>query len=166
MTNNKNKLENVQITKMTKQDLPEIWELEKKCFPIPWSLASFEEELQNTLATFLVAKISSSEQGIMTEKIIGYIGMWFVLDECQIINLAVDPIYQKHGVATALLSELFKQCTRNKTTYVTLEVRATNLPAQKLYAKFGFKEETFRKNYYKNPDGTREDAIIMSLYLS
>ena len=143
------------ITKMTKEDLPGVFEVEKNAFPIPWPISSFEEELNNILATYLVAKID--------EKIVGYIGMQFIMDECHILNIAVDTDYRRMGIATRLVNELFKHCKKHKTTYVMLEVRVTNIPAQKLYSKLGFKDEVLRKDYYKNPDGTRTDALIMSL---
>ena len=143
------------ISKMTKDDLPGIYEVEKNAFPIPWPISSFEEELNNMLATFLVAKID--------EKIVGYIGMWFVMDECHVANIAVDTYYRRMGIATKLVNELFKHCKSHKTSYIMLEVRVSNIPAQKLYSKLGFKDEVLRKNYYRNPDGTREDAIIMSM---
>lgn len=147
----------VKITKMTKEDLQGVYEVEKNSFPIPWPVSSFEEELNNLLATFLVAKLD--------DKIVGYIGMWFVMDECHIANIAVDTEYRRMGIATKLVNELFKLCKSHKTTYVMLEVRTSNIPAQKLYSKFGFKDEVLRKDYYRNPDGTREDAIVMSLEL-
>lgn len=143
------------ISKMTKEDLPGVFEVEKTAFPIPWPISSFEEELNNMLATFLVAKIE--------EKVVGYIGMWFVMDECHIGNIAVDKDYRRMGIATQLANELFKLCKEHETTYVMLEVRVTNIPAQKFYTKLGFKDEVLRKDYYRNPDGTREDAIVMSL---
>ena len=61
-----------------------------------------------------------------------------------------------------LINEMLSLCKTHCSTYVMLEVRASNVPAQKLYSKFNFTEEVIRKNYYKNPDGTREDAIVMS----
>ncbi len=145
---------NITISKLTYEDLDGIYEVEKDSFPIPWSISSFEEELKNILATYLVAKLD--------EKIIGYIGMWFVMDECHITNIAVLKEYRNQKVATKLLNEMLKLCKEHKTTYIMLEVRASNIPAQKLYSKFNFKEEVIRKNYYKNPDQTREDAIVMS----
>lgn len=143
------------ISKMTKEDLLGVYEVEKNAFPIPWPISSFEEELNNILATYLVAKIDN--------KVVGYIGMLFVMDECHVLNIAVDSNYRRNGIATKLVNELFKHCKKHKTAYVMLEVRVTNIPAQKLYSKLGFKDEVLRKDYYKNPDGTREDALIMSL---
>lgn len=148
---------NVVISKMTMEDLDGIFEVEKTAFPIPWPKESFEEELKNMLATYLVAKIEN--------KIVGYIGMWFVLDECHITNVAVHAEYRRQKIATILVEEMFKCCREHETAYVILEVRKNNVPAQELYKKFGFTEEAIRKGYYKNPDNTHEDAIIMSLEL-
>ena len=72
---------NIEISKLTADDLEGIYEVEKDSFPIPWSISSFEEELRNILATYLVAKVEN--------KIVDYIGMWFVMDECHITNIAV-----------------------------------------------------------------------------
>lgn len=72
---------NIEISKLTADDLEGIYEVEKDSFPIPWSISSFEEELRNILATYLVAKVEN--------KVVGYIGMWFVMDECHITNIAV-----------------------------------------------------------------------------
>ena len=144
----------IEISKLTHDDLEGIYEVEKDAFPIPWPISSFEEELKNILATYLVAKIEN--------KVVGYIGMWFVMDECHITNIAVHSEYRKNGIATKLINEMIKLCKEHATTYIMLEVRASNIPAQKLYSKFDFIEEVIRKEYYKNPDGTREDAIVMS----
>ena len=144
----------IEISKLTHNDLEGIFEVEKDSFPIPWPISSFEEELKNILATYLVAKINN--------KVIGYIGMWFVMDECHITNIAVLSEYRKQGIASKLINEMLKLCKEHQTTYIMLEVRASNLPAQNLYSKFGFVEEVIRKSYYKNPDNTREDAIVMS----
>lgn len=144
----------IEISKLTHDDLDGIYEVEKDAFPIPWPISSFEEELKNILATYLVAKIDN--------KIVGYIGMWFVMDECHITNIAVHSEYRKKGIASTLINEMLKLCVEHETTYIMLEVRASNIPAQNLYSKFGFTEEVVRKGYYKNPDNTREDAIVMS----
>jgi ribosomal-protein-alanine N-acetyltransferase len=139
---------------MTEEDLDGILEVEKTSFPIPWSKESFKDELKNILATYLVAKVGNT--------IIGYIGAWFVIDECHITNIAVHKDYRKQGIASKLVLELLKLCKKHECTYITLEVRAGNMPAQNLYSKFGFLNEAKRKDYYRNPDGSHEDAIIMS----
>ena len=139
-------MENLTITKMSKDDLEGIYEVEKTAFPIPWPISSFEEELKNMLATYLVAKIDN--------KVVGYLGLWFVMDECHITNIAVHADYRRNKIASTLI-----------TSYILLEVRKSNVEAISLYKKYGFKNDAIRKNYYKNPDNTHEDAIMMSLEL-
>lgn len=144
----------IEISKLTNDDLDGIYEVEKDSFPIPWPISSFKEELNNILATYLVAKAEN--------KIVGYIGMWFVMDECHITNIAVHSKYRKNKIATKLINKMLALCKEHKTNYIMLEVRSSNIAAQNLYSKFGFTEEVIRKDYYKNPDNTREDAIVMS----
>lgn len=149
----------ISIYEMTRDDLKDVYELEKTAFPIPWSISSLEEELNNTLATYLVAKIK--EPNASNEIIVGYIGMWLVMDECHITNIAVHEKYRRQKIATSLFNKLFDLCKRNNIRYIMLEVRESNIIAQKMYEKFGFKCEIIRKGYYKNPDSTREDALVM-----
>ncbi len=144
----------VLISNMTQNDLEGIYEVEKTAFSIPWSISSFEEELNNVLANYLVAKLD--------KKIVGYLGFWFVIDECHITNIAVHEDFRRQHIATKLIKKMFKLCKEHHASYIVLEVRASNFAAQEFYSKFGFKKEFIRKDYYKNPDGTREDAIIMS----
>lgn len=150
-------MEKITITKMSKDDLVGIYEVEKTAFPIPWPISSFEEELRNMLATYLIAKIDN--------KVVGYIGLWFVMDECHITNIAVHAEYRRNKIASKLIDEMLVLCKKHETSYILLEVRKSNLPAINLYKKFGFKEDSIRKDYYKNPDNTREDAVMMSLEL-
>jgi len=144
----------MKISKMTAQDIPGIMEIEDASFPVPWQKETFEKELSNMLATYLVAK----ENDI----VVGFIGAWFILDECQITNIAIREEYRRKGIASQLVTKLLKECKKHDTAYLMLEVRANNFAAQKLYEKYGFKAESIRKNYYKNADGTRDDAIVMS----
>lgn len=147
-------MDKIKISQMTMEDLEGVYEIDKEAFPIPWRRSSFEEELKNVLATYLVAKID--------ENIVGYLGMWFIMDECHITNIAVSSNYRRMGIAKKLINEMFKLCKNHLTSYILLEVRANNIPAQKLYESFGFKIDGIRKNYYKNPDNTHEDAILMT----
>lgn len=80
-------MDNVVISKMTYGDIPAVYEVEKTAFPIPWPIETLEKEMQNMLATYLVAKIDN--------EVIGYIGMWFVMDECHITNLAVHSSHRR-----------------------------------------------------------------------
>ena len=142
---------------MQLEDIDSVLKICDESFPIPWSRKSFEDELSNMLATYLVARLE--------EKIIGFIGLWFVMDECHITNIAVSKEYRNKHVATMLVEEMFKCCKEHEAAYILLEVRNSNVAAKDLYKKFGFNEDCIRKGYYKNPDNTREDAIIMSLEL-
>lgn len=144
----------VKIEKMTFDDLDEVYAIDKESFPIPWSKTSFEEELKNMLSIYLVAK----EDG----KVIGYIGSWMIIDECHITNIAILPSHRRKGIASKLVKELMNYCNENGISYMLLEVRTNNVPAQKLYEKFGFKSDGIRKGYYKNPDGTYDDAMLMT----
>lgn len=147
-------MDKITVNKMSMEDLDGVYQIDKEAFPIPWQRSSFEEELKNVLATYLVAK--------MDEKIVGYLGMWFIMDECHITNIAVSTSYRRMGIAKKLINEMLKLCKTHATSYILLEVRANNIPAQKLYESFGFKIDGIRKNYYKNPNGTREDAVLMT----
>ncbi len=142
------------ISKMTADDLEQVYEIDKNAFAIPWHRSSFEEELKNILATYLVARQDNI--------IVGYIGMWFVMDECHITNIAVHSDFRRQGIASKLIKQMIKLCKEHEISYILLEVRKNNISAQKLYEKFGFKSDGIRKDYYKNPDNTREDAILMS----
>lgn len=144
----------ITIEKMKKEFIDQVYEIDKESVPIPWSKKSIEEEMNNMLAYFIVAKDD--------ENVIGFAMCWFIIDECHIGNIAVSQKYRKQGVASKMLDELFSKCKEHGTSYVLLEVRTSNLPAQKLYKKYGFEEVVVRKKYYKNPDNTYEDAIIMS----
>lgn len=144
----------IEICKMTFDDLDGVYEVEKTAFPIPWPKSSFEEELKNILASYFVAKVE--------RKVVAYIGMWFVMDECHITNVAVHEKFRRQKIASKLIQKMIKECKEHGTKYIELEVRENNIEAQNLYEKFGFQEACRRKDYYKNPDNTRETAIIMT----
>ena len=87
-------MQEIEITKMTRDDLEAVYEIDKDSFPVPWSKTSFEEELKNMLATYFVAKLDG--------KVVGYIGMWLVVDECHITNIAVQHLYHPLSYRLAL----------------------------------------------------------------
>lgn len=132
-------------------DVPYLAAIDKQCFSDPWSEKSFREEIEeHKLAVYLVAEIDG--------KVAGYVGMWQIVDEGHITNVAVLPEYRGKHVATAILNVFFTIGKRAKLKSYTLEVRKSNEAAKALYRGFGFKEEGIRKGYY--PDN-HEDAIIM-----
>lgn len=144
----------MRIEKMTSGQLDDIYIIETECFSHPWSKQSLEEELNNETSLFLVAKEEN--------EVIGYIGMSIVIDEGYIFNVAVREKYRNKGVATALINELVTYGKKNNFSFITLEVRESNLPAISLYSKFGFIKAGERKDYYSNP---KENAILLTKYL-
>ena len=141
---------NIIIRSMTKDDVDGVYEVEEDCFEDSWSKESIRKELKNDLARYLVAELDN--------KIVGYVGVWFVVDEGHITNVAVHSDYRGHKIGDKLLKEMVKLCKENKLIAMTLEVRTSNTVAQNLYRKYGFKMGGIRKEYYSD---NKEDAIIM-----
>lgn len=128
----------------------QVAQLEKLCFSDPWSENSVASELENELACWLIAE----ENGTVA----GYIGSQTVLDETDMMNVAVHPDHRRRGIAEALVMALVGELKERGSRCLTLEVRASNDPARALYGKLGFSQIGLRKNYYRNP---REDALIL-----
>ena len=124
--------------------------LETICFSDPWSENSVSSELMNKLALWLVAE----ENGTVA----GYIGSQTCGEESDVMNVAVHPDFRRRGIAEALVNALVEELKAIGSHCLTLEVRASNVPAIALYEKMGFSEIGRRKNYYRNP---REDALIL-----
>ncbi len=144
----------IEIKKMTQAHILGVLAVEEATFPIPWTRADFEREVnENKMAIYFVA--------MEGEKVIGYAGMWHVVTEGHITNVAVAEEYRGRGVGAQLMEALIGAAEEKEMIGMTLEVRIGNAPAQKLYHKYGFRPEGFRKNYY--PD-THEDAVIMWKY--
>ena len=138
------------IEKMNSSHVSQIAQLEKICFSDPWSENSIASELGNKLAFWLVAT-----EG---ENVAGYIGSQTVMDETDMMNVAVHPDFRRQGIAEALVNGLVEHLKVMGSHCLTLEVRASNAPAIALYEKLGFSEIGRRRNYYRNP---REDALIL-----
>lgn len=138
---------------MTQKHLAGVHKIEQECFSHPWSLESLESEMKNENSLFLVAL----EDG----EVIGYIGMSIVIDEGYIFNVAVSAIWRKRGVATALINELVTYAKKNNFSFITLEVRESNMLARSLYSKFGFIKAGERRDYYSAP---KENAILMTKF--
>jgi ribosomal-protein-alanine N-acetyltransferase len=140
----------MRITLMESAHVSQVAQLEKLCFSAPWSENSISSELTNPLSCWLVA--------LDGDRVAGYVGSQTVLDESDMMNIAVDPQYRRQGIAQALVEELVKCLARKGSRCLTLEVRASNAGAIALYGKLGFVQVGLRKNYYRNP---REDAMIL-----
>ena len=139
------------IRKAEAGDIAQIEELEKVCFATPWSYESLEHDiLNNKLAFYIVAEVD--------EKVCGYVGIWNIVDEGHITNVAVSPAFRRKHIASHMLDALIEACEAAGVVRFTLEVRAGNEPAKALYAGKGFREVSVRKGYYED---NGEDAIIM-----
>lgn len=141
----------VTITPMRMEDISRVLEIEQISFPTPWPRDAYTHELrENRLACYLVARVM--------HQIVGYTGMWIILDEAHVTTLAVDPESRRQRIGERLLVALLDEAMRRGARWVTLEVRKSNAAAQALYRKYGFKDIGVRKGYYSD---NREDAIVM-----
>ena len=135
---------------MNKDHVSQIAQLEAQCFSDPWSEKSIASELENPLSLWLVAE----EDG----QVYGYVGSQTVLDESDMMNVAVDPRFRRQGIARALIETLIAELSKMGSRCLRLEVRVSNENARALYARMGFQQLGLRKNYYHNP---KEDALIL-----
>lgn len=140
----------MEIVAMAQRHVLQIAAMERTCFSDPWSENSIASELDNRLSYWLVAE----ENG----QVLGYIGSKTVLGETDIMNLAVSPEHRRKGIAKALLLTLMDVLKTQGNRCVSLEVRQSNLTAQALYKKLGFRQVGIRPNYYRDP---KEAALIL-----
>jgi ribosomal-protein-alanine N-acetyltransferase len=138
------------IELMKAEDIPQIMEIERMCFVTPWHENSFYAELNHQPACYLVAHIG--------ERVVGYGGMWVIMDEAHITTLAVHPAYRRQHIGERLLLGLLEVAIARRARRATLEVRTSNIAAQQLYVKYGFQAVAIRRGYYAD---TGEDALVM-----
>lgn len=146
-------INNIEIEELSQEHLDGVMVVENLSFKIPWSRDSFLEELNNDMAIYFVA--------VSDGQVLGYGGMWKIFDEGHITNIAVHPEFRLCGVASKIMDKILDISKFNGIANLTLEVRKSNIAAQKLYQKYGFKAEGTRKGYYSD---TGEDALIMWRY--
>ena len=137
----------IEIIRMNESHVSAVAELERQNFSEPWPEIAVRSELTNKLALWLVAV----EDGVVA----GYVGSQTVLQEADMMNIAVADTHRRRGIARLLVEELIRQLDAYQ---LTLEVRASNAPAIALYEKLGFQQVGLRKNYYHKP---KEDALIL-----
>jgi [ribosomal protein S18]-alanine N-acetyltransferase len=140
----------VLIRRMQPADLPRVVEIERACFGERWTLASFQNELANSASTYFVATVDG--------EIVGYAGYWLILEESHVTTIGVDPRHQRKGYGELLMLDLIEHAAQHGAKWITLEVRLSNIGAQKMYEKFGFTSLGRRKGYYQD---NNEDALIM-----
>ena len=137
----------IEIVRMNESHVAAVAELERQNFSEPWPEIAVRSELTNKLALWLVA--------LDGEAVVGYVGSQTVLQEADMMNIAVADTHRRRGIARLLVEELIRQLDAYQ---LTLEVRASNAPAIALYEKLGFTQVGLRKNYYHKP---KEDALIL-----
>ena len=137
---------------MGKADINKVVKLEQESFAIPWSEQAFREELVNDKAVYLL--------GWQEDKVAAYAGMWLVVDEANITNVAVAAGLRGKGIGTELMRQMIKAAAERAAVAMTLEVRPSNRAALALYNKLGFVIAGRRKNYYED---NHEDALILWL---
>ena len=148
-------MDNIKVQRMGIEHLDQVFVIEETCFVTPWSKEALRKELtENETAIYLVATDGNT--------VAGYAGMWHVVNEGHITNIAVSEDYRRRGIGGMIVAELIKLAQSREMIGITLEVRISNIAAQKMYTKYGFKPDGFRKNYYSD---THEDAVIMWRYL-
>ncbi|MFZ5633815.1 MAG: ribosomal protein S18-alanine N-acetyltransferase [Bacillota bacterium] len=152
-TNDRQRMLGLQFSVMLPEHLDQVMDIELRSFPIPWSYSAFLFELaENDFAFYIVALVKG--------KVAGYAGMWIVLDEAHITNVAVHPGYRGRGIGRELMMELLSRAAVLGAVKVTLEVRVSNQVARNLYESLGFENRGLRRKYYSD---NNEDAVIMWL---
>lgn len=142
---------NINIENMKEEHINEVENIEKICFAHPWSRTDLEQQLNLETSHFAVATVD--------EKVVGYMGLQIFSSEGYVTNVAVLPEYRRQGIAKMLIEKQMQ----NEMSFITLEVRESNLPAIKLYESCGFENVGIRPKFYTNPT---ENAIIMTKYFT
>ena len=169
------------VRPMTEGDISQVADIEGESFPTTWPRTAYKRELSNRLARYLVL-IDRAHQAVQpppkkrsffsfgpfksrdeaeptTDYVVGYVGVWLMVDEAHIVAIAVREAYRRKGLGERLLYEAIELAIANKQENVTLEVRRSNTGAQALYEKYRFLNVGVRKRYYSD---NHEDAIVMS----
>ncbi len=137
---------------MALDDLPAIQAIERAAFSAPWPANAYRTELEtNKLAHYLVVRVG--------DEIAGFAGLWLMVDEAHVTTFAIAPAWRRNHLAERLLVALLDVAVDRRATEATLEVRLSNLPARRLYEKFGFRPVGLRPRYYTD---NNEDALIMT----
>lgn len=139
------------IVSMTASDVPAVTRIERASFTTVWPSDAFYNELQgNKLAHYFVGRFD--------DRVVGYGGLWTILEDSHVTTLAVDPAYRGRRFGEVLLLRLIDEAMERGASWMTLEVRESNAVAQRLYRKYGFTTVTMRAGYYSDDN---ESALIM-----
>jgi ribosomal-protein-alanine N-acetyltransferase len=143
---------NVAVEPMQLADIAAVQAIERASFSAPWPPNAYLTELQsNRLAHYMVVRAGS--------EVVGYAGLWLMVDEAHVTTFAIHPDWRRQGLGERLLLALLDLAIERRSSEATLEVRLSNLPARRLYEKFGFRPVGIRPRYYTD---NNEDALIMT----
>ncbi len=134
---------------VAREDLPTLMEIESQVSPFPWTAKQFSDSIKGHQGVVLVK----------SDEIVSYLFFYRILDQAELLNIAVAPDFQGHGLGSRLLKYCLDQL-REYTQHLHLEVRASNFPAIALYLRNGFKQVGERRGYYRDGDSS-EDALLM-----
>jgi ribosomal-protein-alanine N-acetyltransferase len=141
----------VHLTPMRRRHLRTVLRIETEVYPRPWTINLFVSELgMRTSRSYYVAKIGPT--------VVGYSGLMLVGEDAHVTTIAVDPAWHRHQIGSRLLLNIARDARERGARHLTLEVRVSNEPAQKMYRNFGFRPAGIRKGYYVE---TNEDALVM-----
>ena len=140
------------IVDVSTEHIPQIEEIERECFSRPWTAEQLKSQMRDAQHEFIAA--------VDGGRVLGYVGLMYVLDEGYISNVAVHPEARRQGIGDALIDALAAKAAELELSFLTLEVRESNLPARRLYERFGFREAGRRRQFYSDP---REDALLLTL---
>ena len=143
----------IEYISMGPEHIDGLAKVEEECFNSGYGRNTFEKELENKLAFYVVATEDA--------EVLGYAGMWNMCGSADIMNVGVRPVHRRRGIGEAMLEKMEEYCGNNDVFEINLEVRESNTPARMLYKKMGYEEIAVRKGYY---DG-KEDAVIMKKVL-
>ncbi len=140
----------VGLREMSRDDVPRVMEIERECFPLPWHETAYIAELANRSAYYIVSMAG--------EEMLGYGGMWIIMDEAHITTLGVSKAARGRKIGEQILVGLLEEAMKRGAKRATLEVRQSNEIAQNLYRKYGFGAAAVRRGYYTD---NNENAVVM-----
>ena len=149
-----NDIKRINISEMTVDTAREVAELEALCFGDPWPYQSFINTLSNDHAQYYTLTYYDTEDN---RYFVGYIGMYDLIDEVSVINVAVHPDFRGNGAGVMLMERAEEYAMGRGCPAITLEVRESNRPARALYERMGYTPYAVTKKYYSNPT---EDAVL------
>lgn len=138
--------------KMTEADIDGVLKIEQEAFSLPWTRDAFVQEMTTNLHAYYV--VAENSEG----KIVGFCGMWIVVDESHITNVAVTEQLKGQGIGEGLMREAIRVSKESGVVLMTLEARVSNTVAQNLYRKLDFQNGGIRKGYYTD---NQENALVM-----